>query len=58
LDGEKKFAALAKYRPDYFWAVAPGYRKAFAVDYKGKAPLLKQVVDLPRSSLLANSLDG
>jgi hypothetical protein len=47
-DGDKKYLALAKYRPRYFWAVAPGVRTAYRVDYHDNLSVLIAVRELPR----------
>ena len=49
-DGQKKYRGLVKERPRYFWAVAPGVRKAFRVSYEGQAASLEEIADLPTYS--------
>ena len=49
-DGEKKYRGLLKERPQYFWAVAPGVRRAFRVKYEGDSAALEEMTDLPAYS--------
>ncbi len=49
-DGHKKFRGLLKERSPYFWAVAPGARKAFAMKYEGNSAVVEEVSDLPAYS--------
>jgi hypothetical protein len=46
-DGHKKYRGLLKERSSYFWAVAPGVRRAFAVEYESDAAILNEIADLP-----------
>lgn len=47
LDGHKKYRAMLVERAPYFWAVAPGVRRAFEVTYRDGAAILREVPDLP-----------
>jgi hypothetical protein len=49
-DGHKKFRGLLKERSPYFWAVAPGARKAFTVKYEGNSAIVEETADLPAYS--------
>jgi hypothetical protein len=49
-DGHKKYRGLLKERPQYFWAVAPGARRAFRVKYAGDSAALEEIADLPSYS--------
>jgi hypothetical protein len=49
LDGDKKYLGLLKYRPQYFWAVAPGVRRAFRITYRDNQANMEEVPDLPRN---------
>jgi hypothetical protein len=43
----KKIRGLRKERPEFFWAVAPGDRRAFRVEYLRSRLVLEQVEDIP-----------
>jgi hypothetical protein len=49
-DQHKKFEALWKCRPEYFWAVGPGTRRAFRLRYAPSSIALDEPADVPRGS--------
>ncbi len=55
-DGYKKYRGLLKERPLYFWAVAPGVRRAFRVNHEGPSAALEEIGDLPPYSSVSASL--
>ena len=55
-DGEKKYRGLLTECPRYFWAVAPGVRRAFRLTYQMEAASLEEIGDLPPYSSIANGV--
>jgi hypothetical protein len=55
LDGHKKYRGLLIERCPFFWAVAPGVRRAFSVAYSGEAAVLSEIEDLPSYPVLSGS---
>jgi hypothetical protein len=53
-DGEKKYRGLLKECPRYFWAVAPGMRRSFRVNYEGNSASLEEIPDLPSYSTISS----
>jgi hypothetical protein len=54
-DGHKKYGGLLKERSSYFWAVAPGVRRAFGIVYESNAAHLEEIAGLPCHSALCES---
>ena len=54
-DGHKKYRGLLKERSSYFWAVAPGVRRAFAVEYESNTAVLRAIADLPPYAAFSES---
>ena len=54
-DGHKKYGGLLKERSSYFWAVATGVRRAFAVEYESNTAVLKEIANLPPYAAFSES---
>jgi len=57
-DGSKKYRGLVKERPLYFWAVAPGVRRAFRVKHDGPLAALEEIADLPSYARVSAGLSS
>lgn len=47
-DGQKKYEGMLVNKPLYFWAVAPGLRTAYQVDYDQSRVSMRRMDDLPK----------
>ena len=54
-DGHKKYRGLLLERPLFFWAVSPGLRRTFAVQYENQAATVEEIPDLPSYSVIVDS---
>ena len=54
-DGHKKYRGLLKERSPFFWAVAPGIRRAFAVRHEANAAIVQEIADLPSYATITAS---
>lgn len=44
-----KYRGLIRHRARYFWAVAPGYRRAFRIDSSGGEIVMAEIGDIPKA---------